>query len=144
MKPPKKSKPSSEVKLVRRYELLDTVTPGPREYLVRETRGVLSRMTFISMADNGNRPPHCPHPWIIYDEVCKELREMLAQNDLPTDKTPLMPEELDVFEKRLCDDEVLWYHDVVHSTEQLSEARLAGDLALVELGKLAGERTELP
>jgi hypothetical protein len=140
MKPPKKSKPSSEVKLVRSYEPLNKVTPGTREYLVTETRGVLSRMTFISMADDANRQPHFPDPWGIYNDVCQELREILEQNDLPTDKTRLMPEELDVFEKRLCDDEVLWYYDVVHSTERLSEARLAGDLlmVLIELGKLEG------
>lgn len=140
MKPSKKSKPPSEVKLVRTYVPVDKVTSGPREYLVKETRGILSRMTFISMADDANSEPHCPDPWGIYDDVCQELREILEQNGLPTDKTPLMPEELDVFEKRLCDDEVLWYYDVVHSTERLSEARLAGDalMALIELGKLKG------
>jgi hypothetical protein len=97
-------------------------------------------MTFISMAEDAKRLPHFPEPWAIYDVVCQELREILEKNDLPTDKTPLLPEELEVFEKRLCDDEVLWYHDVVHSTEELSEARLAGDLliALNQLGKLQG------
>lgn len=140
MKPPKKSRSSSEVKLARTYSPVEKETPGPREYLVTETRGLLSGMTFISMADDASRLPHFPDPWAIYDVVCQELRETLERNNLPTDKTPLMPEELDVFERRLCDDEVLWYHDVVHSTERLSEARMAGDtlMALIELGKLKG------
>ncbi len=136
----KKSKPKSEAKLTRTFQPIKTAEGDPRGYVLEEKRGVLHRITFISMSDDAKRLPHFPDPWGIFDDVCQELREILEQNDLPTDKTPLMPEELDVFEKRLCDDEVLWYYDVVHSTEQLSEARLAGDLlmALIELGKLAG------
>jgi hypothetical protein len=92
------------------------------------------------MSDNVKRLPHFPEPWAIFDIICQEMREVLEQHDLPTDKTPLIPEELDVFDERLCDDDVLWYHDVAHSTEQLSQARLAGDLlmALTKLGKRDG------
>jgi hypothetical protein len=109
MKSPKMSKANSEVPLVRRYEPVQTEEGAPRKYLVRETRGALSRMTFISMADDDNRLPHFPDPWGIFDDVAQEAREILKRHGLPTDKTPLMPEELDVFEKRLCEDEVLWY-----------------------------------
>jgi hypothetical protein len=137
---PQKSKPKSEAKLTRTFQPIKTAEGDPHGCVVEERRGVLHRITFISMSDEAKRLPHFPDPWRIFHDVCEELRELLEQHDLPTDKTPLVPEELDVFDERLCDDDVLWYYDVVHSTEQLSQARLAGDLlmALTKLGKRDG------
>lgn len=140
MKPSKMSKPSPEVELIRTFQPIETTEGEARGYVVEETRGVLHRITIMSMSEQAKRLPHFPDRWAIFEDVCQELRDLLEQHDLPTDKTPLMPEELDVFEERLCDDDVLWHHDVIHSTEPLSQPRLAGELlmALTSLGKREG------
>jgi hypothetical protein len=140
MNPPKKSKPSPEVRLIRTFHPIENAEACPSGYVVEETRGVLHRITLMSMSDEAKRLPHFPDHWGIFEDVCQEMRESLEQHDLPTDKTPIVPEELDVFEERLCDDDELWYYDVCHSTESLSQARLAGDLlrALTKLGQRDG------
>lgn len=137
MNPPKKSKPTPEVKLIR---TLHGNAEARGEIIVEEQRGFLHAVTFLSLSDKGKRLPHFPAPWAIFDIVCQEMREILEQHDLPTDKTPIVPKKLDVFEERLCDDDELWYYDVFHSTESLSQPRLAGNLlrALTKLGQRDG------
>ncbi|QDM19156.1 hypothetical protein FNL55_26340 [Tardiphaga sp. vice352] len=138
MKSQKKTKTNASVPLVRKYHQIATNEGEPREYLVKHSRGVLSRTVRTSLVSGKNLLPSTPRIPLNLDEVCQEARDVLEEHEYATDQTRLPPEELDFVEERLCDDEVLWYHDVIHESEELSEVRIAGDLlmTLLQLEKL--------
>lgn len=138
MKLPKKTKTTASVPLVRKLFQIATKEGEPRVYLVKHSRGALSRSVRTSSVSGKSVLPSTPRIPLNLDEVCQNARNVLEEHEYATDKTRLPPEELDFVEERLCDDEVLWYHDVIHESEELSEVRIAGDLlmTLLQLEKL--------
>jgi hypothetical protein len=68
---------------------------------------------------------------ILIEALCEELRAVLDRADLPTDRYPIMPFELDYGYEPLehtTPSGDIWWHFVEESTEALSKERIAANL----------------
>ncbi len=95
-------------------------------------RGFLKDYHEEDTTDALNKPPFRPEGKQALLGLAEKLRAHLESKDLPTDKSPIMPKELDWSytpeEHGVVADEDLWFCVAEGSTEPLTEDRLAAEL----------------
>lgn len=127
----KKKQDEPPLKMFR--EMSYSAKDGPTIVSYR-SRGFLRDVHVVDTRDTSNKPPYRPEGKEPLALLTRRLRAYLDAKDLPTDKTPYMPKELELYhgyvpeEHGVVEDEDLWFSIAEATTEPLTEDRLSAEL----------------